>query len=1116
MLFAALLACVGVMNAEGLEVGQRYRLKNVASGLYMQNMGNGTNLKLQEEQYSVTQFFYLEAGVDDNAGKYYLKTTFNGTTSYVQASGWDAKVTGTSNDKTPFTISLVDGTTDVYTLDQTVTSYTGKIGANSGETSVGTPLYCNKSGANAQWQFEAVETPVACTFDPEKTYRIKSEYCGLYMELVNPTQKDGEGAFRFKNKSTNAGQKFKFEAAEGDSKYYLKTIDGDNTYYVHAEGWDFYAGATADTPFEVALVGDETAIYSLNQQVAAYKGFAGNDKDAVDGTYIYNNCPQSKNTVWSFEEVTDVFVDVTYIYKCGETELKRETVNSLVGTPYALNLPWPYATQLEGTVTAAGEVTVECYEALPFEYAASVEEITKWYYVQMKSNAKKYIQSVVTETESYIEWVDAEKTEGETESYLWAFVGNMTDGFKMVNNTGLAIKSTGSDNPVLASVKEATAWVPAQSKVAGSQYFCFKYPNGGSYMNAQGDKIAHWGDNDEGSTFNVVEAETYTINYTYTYELNEQTHTLGNSSATLCVGCPYPATSAPFGYSAETPAKKVLADDDCTLVCTDNLPFEYAATVGDIKCWYYMQMHSNNWKYIKRDDTALTWADTQVDEANKGSYAWAFVGNPIEGFKVVNNAAGKDFALLATGINADAVTLTAYADATPLLVKPSNQNKVDFCLLPVGDDKHYINATSGTVKHWGNPDAGSTIKVSETVITLDRALELLIKEYEAKNLVGSANPGEYSIATVEALDAAIAVAKKVTNATEKDIEDLTAAYNALAVNPVVAGLYRIVSANSEFTEAKGITCYAKDTYYGQHHYSAWAPVNVNDPLQYWTLEANGDGTFNIKAAYEGNYITSATSLSSTSTAATFTALGNAQFNITLKDDSNPLHCQGWNWGTPGAGLTTWGGGVDSPSAWKLIAVTEAPEFTYELTVNEGGYASLMLGFNAAIPAGVTCYTVKVEGNVAKLTEIEAQVLPANTPVIVSAEPTTYYFKSVNETPNAVNVVNELAGTLYPKHIAADAYILANGGNGIGFYKAALNKDENTAFLNNANKAYLLAPAGAAAPMFSINRGEGTTSIDNSQLTIDNAKLTIYDLTGRRVEKMEKGIYIVNGKKVVIK
>jgi hypothetical protein len=49
------------------------------------------------------------------------------------------------------------------------------------------------------------------------------------------------------------------------------------------------------------------------------------------------------------------------------------------------------------------------------------------------------------------------------------------------------------------------------------------------------------------------------------------------------------------------------------------------------------------------------------------------------------------------------------------------------------------------------------------------------------------------------------------------------------------------------------------------------------------------------------------------------------------------------------------------------------------------------------------------------------------------------------------------------------------------------------------------------------------SIDNSQLTIDNARGNIYSLDGRKVAdgslptgKLPKGVYIINGKKVVIK
>jgi hypothetical protein len=40
---------------------------------------------------------------------------------------------------------------------------------------------------------------------------------------------------------------------------------------------------------------------------------------------------------------------------------------------------------------------------------------------------------------------------------------------------------------------------------------------------------------------------------------------------------------------------------------------------------------------------------------------------------------------------------------------------------------------------------------------------------------------------------------------------------------------------------------------------------------------------------------------------------------------------------------------------------------------------------------------------------------------------------------------------------------------------------------------------------------GITSIANGQLPMDNA---IYDLSGRRVQKATKGIYIQNGKKFI--
>ena len=179
-----------------------------------------------------------------------------------------------------------------------------------------------------------------------------------------------------------------------------------------------------------------------------------------------------------------------------------------------------------------------------------------------------------------------------------------------------------------------------------------------------------------------------------------------------------------------------------------------------------------------------------------------------------------------------------------------------------------------------------------------------------------------------------------------------------------------------------------------------------------------------------------------------------------------------------------------------------------------GYATFYSPVELELSYGrVKAYTGKVDGNVFKLTE--QNVVPANIGVILELQEGAevengYTFLKVKET-TLTNLDNDLAGTFAKTYVTDDAYVLAKKNDVVGLYKATKNQQENTAFLNNAFKAYL--PITSNAPMFSFDRGEGTTGIENSELTTQNSQL-IYDLLGRRVEKMEKGIYIVNGKKII--
>ena len=203
---------------------------------------------------------------------------------------------------------------------------------------------------------------------------------------------------------------------------------------------------------------------------------------------------------------------------------------------------------------------------------------------------------------------------------------------------------------------------------------------------------------------------------------------------------------------------------------------------------------------------------------------------------------------------------------------------------------------------------------------------------------------------------------------------------------------------------------------------------------------------------------------------------------------------------------------------------------YTLTVSAAGYATLYLDYAVAIPEEVEVYIAsKVEGDRLMMTEVEG-VLPANTGVIVRAKAGTYTFVESEETPADVEG-NLLTGTTTDTYITAASgyryYVLAQKDGAVGMYRPKLTDGQ---FLNNANKAYLALDLGNLGIFDDeVDTGEeggqlsnrlrfdfgGTTSIQNSQFTIQNSQF-IYDLHGRRVENPTKGIYIVNGRKEVVK
>ena len=112
-------------------------------------------------------------------------------------------------------------------------------------------------------------------------------------------------------------------------------------------------------------------------------------------------------------------------------------------------------------------------------------------------------------------------------------------------------------------------------------------------------------------------------------------------------------------------------------------------------------------------------------------------------------------------------------------------------------------------------------------------------------------------------------------------------------------------------------------------------------------------------------------------------------------------------------------------------------------------------------------------------------------------------------PSVAVIDNDLRGT-YEEIDAAGQYVLAKPeGKEVGFYRAASGKIA-------ANKAFLtlfLEEGTEAREAFLFNAPEGATAIESLTPAITEGEV-IYNIAGQRVNKAQKGIYIVNGKKVL--
>lgn len=689
-------------------------------------------------------------------------------------------------------------------------------------------------------------------------------------------------------------------------------------------------------------------------------------------------------------------------------------------------------------------------------------------------------------------------------AYLFTVKKNADGTFSFVGHNNQYIGECGRNQDVYTK-EEAQAGKYTVTLASGStNKFLLRGANG-EYMNGKPETLTGWGGTGGNSQYEIFVPEVEEVTYAeLRYQAKKDGQVLASTTAWQKVG------SAPVIPEAIKNPYVTLTTDKTTVSATDeevnftasyNAPFQFSAD-AEHATWYYLQLRpASNKSYLSADTENKMMG--QADKFNTADFKWAFVGNPYA-VKVINKATGDNAAL-------------AYEDAVKV-ARPGSPIKVvagssmAWVLCKNGDNGFTLRSTENascylhnrvddgittlSASEWGGvaSDEGSTFKVTEAPLEDDYNTQL-IADYSSW----------FDVETTPTLNTYFTLSTSDYNSLKAQYTTLKTTCTREEYEDFVENFYHAVK------YPKTGYYFLKNTVGGQYGYlygdgtqfigNAAKPA-VNSVVHLEEYESKGYHFYAIKV--QGQYVGAATN-----STIVVPSKNPTYFYVDIKKpgvialSANPddafsyLHVAN----TRGYAVVGW----DAPSPASQWTVEDATHFEVSLNaVNGKSYATFCAPFGVTV-ADTKANTLEMNESKTRVTLNEIAEVPANTGVLLVNETgATTATVTINDAAAATVANNALVGTLAPHAKAAGDLFLGNNEGVVGFYDWA-----GTSLA--ANRAYI--PAATAAGVRALLFDNTTTGVNAA--TLNNASQKVFDLQGRRVQKAQKGLYIVNGKKVVL-
>ena len=339
------------------------------------------------------------------------------------------------------------------------------------------------------------------------------------------------------------------------------------------------------------------------------------------------------------------------------------------------------------------------------------------------------------------------------------------------------------------------------------------------------------------------------------------------------------------------------------------------------------------------------------------------------------------------------------------------------------------------------------------------------------------NSGEvvskYNSSTGNSVTITVIEAKTVFDATGFNTEFILSKAN------IIDPANEFVSSSTQDWSSRTPTGYTTTDYYNLNGTSRYITFKVSGASTFQIIIQNGSGSANRRYTVkigdsEAENITAP--LNSTTTSKVFATGTTDEVTIII-------------------------GGTSDGSLYPA-AIMFNPSVSKEITA--AGYATIYsdkaLDFTGT---GITAYKAVVAGDNVSFEEVTSA--PAETGLLLKGEAKAY---NIPVTATPASVTSALEGTLTETTVPTGTFVLFKKGEKVGFYKTAAE------FTVGANTAWL--PADVTLSRNFIGFDDETTGIEAVNVTENtNVAREYYNLNGQRVANPTKGLYIVNGKKVII-